>query len=160
MPKLTPAQVREIYDSACAREYSRRRQAMKAGSLSLKFSPAEMDEVAQIGLQAVADAAASEAPLQVVSIVPEQHPLMLVVQRQARQLDHISNALSEDDKKRFESILHSQWNFSVVFAKLGGDPSLWESFAEILIPMNQQLIDGLVLEGYATLPPAESEGEG
>lgn len=147
MPALTDEQILQVYFEATQTEGARR---VANGALHT----AEMeDEIHFAGLRAVA-----AAQLMVAAPATNTHPLFLRLARQARQLDHARNTMTEQNLERVGPLVEAMYTTTVMIAQLGVKPAeQWESFAESLIETNVELVAKLVSAGLAKLPPAEHD---
>lgn len=150
MPQLSPETVRQVYDDALAFEFNRRSQGM---TLAREVTPQEHREIQQVALEAVA-----RAQLMVAAPATNEHPLFKRLARQARQLDHARNTLSDQASDALRSIIDQQYTWTVMVAELGVQPAeKWEPFTEAVIEANVGMVAHLVAMQFCTLPPAEHD---
>jgi hypothetical protein len=146
MPLPTAEQIAGIYSDA-TQHYGAQRIA--AGAI---HSPVLEAEIHAVGMQAVAELAASMA-----SPTTEDDPRVKRLMRQARQIDHARNHCDPQFRHTVVPVLDAQWSIASAVARLGFDPAAWSVYAEALINANAELLASLVSQQVTSLPPAEHD---
>lgn len=132
-------------------------ESFRATAESLGMSPefiaqgiAQLDGVAD-RLDAPAREKEGYMPLPQLQYRTQEHPTIKRLERQAMQFAHAASTATNQSAR---NMLTMQQSFITVLAKLGQRPDMWDEIAEQMIPVNVEMLAGVVSAGVAKLPPA------
>lgn len=148
MPELSPEQVAEQFTSAWNWEWNRRSRA--AGGLLVDPSPQDMADINQVAAMAVA-----RLQHTVAAPATNDHPLVLALQAQSRQLDYALKANSHRMTPAIRDLVMKMQTWTVMIATIGVQPSQWPEMAGALHDANVDLVAQLIFLGITELPPAD-----